>query len=71
MISTVRAKFNNLLQTLDISLMDKLSEEQLAEIREAFSLFDKDGVGTIRKEQFGTVRSRKSKTPYMKAVFWF
>ena len=51
--------------------MDKLSEEQLAEIREAFSLFDKDGVGTIRKEQFGTVRSGKSKTPYMKAVFWF
>ena len=51
--------------------MDKLSEEQLAEIREAFSLFDKDGVGTIRKEQFGTVRSRKFKPPHLKAVFWF
>ena len=59
------------MQTLNIPLMDKLSEEQLAEIREAFSLFDKDGVGTIRKEQFGTVRSRKFKPPHLKAVFWF
>jgi calmodulin len=32
-----------------------LSEEQVAEFREAFSLFDKDGDGTISTKELGTV----------------
>jgi hypothetical protein len=33
----------------------KLSEEQIAEFKEAFSLFDKDGDGTITTKELGTV----------------
>jgi len=35
--------------------MDKLTPEQLAEFREAFSVFDKDGDGTISEKELGTV----------------
>ena len=30
-----------------------MTEEQIAEFKEAFSLFDKDGDGTIRIKEFG------------------
>ena len=30
-----------------VKMANKLSDEQIAEFREAFSLFDKDGDGTI------------------------
>jgi hypothetical protein len=33
----------------------QLSEEQIAEFKEAFSLFDKDGDGTITTKELGTV----------------
>lgn len=33
----------------------KLTEEQIAEFKEAFSLFDKDGDGTITTKELGTV----------------
>jgi len=33
----------------------KLKEEQIAEFKEAFSLFDKDGDGTITTKELGTV----------------
>ena len=36
---------------------DQLTEEQIAEFKEAFSLFDKDGDGTITTKELGTVRS--------------
>ena len=32
---------------------DQLSEEQIAEFKEAFSLFDKDGDGTITTKELG------------------
>jgi len=37
------------------SMADQYSEEQIAEFKEAFSLFDKDGDGTIDSEELGTV----------------
>ena len=33
----------------------KLTPEQMAEFREAFSVFDKDGDGTISEKELGTV----------------
>ena len=37
------------------------AEEQIAEFKEAFSLFDKDGDGTITTKELGTVHP----TPYI------
>ncbi len=36
-------------------MADQLSEEQIAEFKEAFSRFDKDGDGTITTKELGTV----------------
>jgi len=36
-------------------MADHYTEEQIAEFKEAFSLFDKDGDGTIDNEELGTV----------------
>lgn len=36
-------------------MVDRLSESQIAEFKEAFSLFDKSGTGTIAPEQLGVV----------------
>ncbi len=33
----------------------KLTEDQIAEYKEAFALFDKDGGGTISTDELGTV----------------
>merc|ERR1712029_1220980 len=40
---------------------DQLTEEQIAEFKEAFSLFDKDGNGTIDFPEFLTMMARKMK----------
>ena len=37
------------------TMADQLTEEQIAEFKEAFSLFDKDGDGTITTKELGTV----------------
>ncbi|KAF4529103.1 hypothetical protein B566_EDAN013671 [Ephemera danica] len=37
-----------------LELADQLTEEQIAEFKEAFSLFDKDGDGTITTKELGT-----------------
>ena len=37
------------------SMADQLTEEQIAEFKEAFSLFDKDGDGTITTKELVTV----------------
>jgi calmodulin len=40
-----------------------LSEDQIAEFREAFSLFDKDGDGTISTKELGTVMRSLGQNP--------
>nr|KAG5710668.1 hypothetical protein BaRGS_035070 [Batillaria attramentaria] len=42
---------------------DQLSEEQIAEFKEAFSLFDKDGDGTITTKELGTVMRSLGQNP--------
>uniref|UniRef100_A0A8C0DRS7 EF-hand domain-containing protein n=1 Tax=Balaenoptera musculus TaxID=9771 RepID=A0A8C0DRS7_BALMU len=36
-------------------MADQLTQEQITEFKEAFSLFDKDGYGTITTKELGTV----------------
>jgi Ca2+-binding EF-hand superfamily protein len=38
-----------------INMADQLTEEQIAEFKEAFSLFDKDGDGTITTKELGSM----------------
>jgi Ca2+-binding EF-hand superfamily protein len=40
---------------LSIHFTDQLTEEQIAEFKEAFSLFDKDGDGTITTKELGVL----------------
>ena len=44
-------------------MADKLTEEQVAEFKEAFSLFDKDGDGTITTKELGTVMRSLGQNP--------
>ncbi|XP_033736474.1 neo-calmodulin-like [Pecten maximus] len=44
-------------------LTEKLSDEQIKEFKEAFSLFDKDGDGTITTEELGTVMRSLGQSP--------
>lgn len=44
-------------------MVDNFSEEQIAELREAFSLFDKDGDGTITTKELGTVMRSLGQNP--------
>ncbi|KAK7605593.1 hypothetical protein V9T40_007451 [Parthenolecanium corni] len=45
------------------ALADQLTEEQIAEFKEAFSLFDKDGDGTITTKELGTVMRSLGQNP--------
>ena len=47
-------------------MADQLTEEQIAEFKEAFSLFDKDGDGTITTKELGTVSQH-----FTDKLFWF
>ena len=42
---------------------DQLTEEQIAEFKEAFSLSDKDGDGTITTKELGTVMRSLGQNP--------
>lgn len=44
-------------------MADQLTEEQIAEFKEAFSLFDKDGDGTISTKELGTVMRSLGQRP--------
>ncbi|KAL2099012.1 hypothetical protein ACEWY4_005492 [Coilia grayii] len=48
---------------LDNIQADQLTEEQIAEFKEAFSLFDKDGDGTITTKELGTVMRSLGQNP--------
>ena len=43
------------LETTIEEMAEQLTEDQIAEFKEAFSLFDKDGDGTITTKELGTV----------------
>ncbi|KAB0387791.1 hypothetical protein FD755_002747 [Muntiacus reevesi] len=44
-------------------MADQLTEEQIAEFKEALSLFDKDGDGTITTKELGTVMRSLGQNP--------
>merc|ERR1712241_1052620 len=44
-------------------MADQLTEEQIAEFKEAFSLFDKDGDGTITTKELGIVMRSLGQNP--------
>ena len=44
-------------------MADHLTEEQTAEFREAFALFDKDGDGTITTKELGAVMTSLGMNP--------
>ncbi|XP_072129007.1 calmodulin-1-like [Mobula birostris] len=48
---------------LSLAMADQLTEEQIAEFKEAFSLFDKDGDGTITTKELGTVMRSLGQNP--------
>lgn len=45
------------------AMADQLSNEQISEFKEAFSLFDKDGDGTITTRELGTVMRSLGQNP--------
>ncbi len=47
----------------DPAMADQLTEEQIAEFKEAFSLFDKDGDGCITTKELGTVMRSLGQNP--------
>ncbi|KAG7508798.1 calmodulin-like [Solea senegalensis] len=49
--------------TTPTDMADQLTEEQIAEFKEAFSLFDKDGDGTITTKELGTVMRSLGQNP--------
>ncbi|GMM32480.1 calmodulin [Martiniozyma asiatica (nom. inval.)] len=49
-------------------MSDKLTEEQVAEFREAFKIFDKDGDGKIDREELGTVMRALGQSPTQREI---
>jgi len=58
---SVRAKI--VIKNKKDTMADNLTEEQIAEFKEAFSLFDKDGDGTITTKELGTVMRSLGQNP--------
>lgn len=55
--------FVNSRMYVSLQQADQLTEEQIAEFKEAFSLFDKDGDGTITTKELGTVMRSLGQNP--------
>ena len=49
--------------SIRVTMADQLSNEQISEFKEAFSLFDKDGDGTITTKELGTVMRSLGQNP--------
>lgn len=49
-------------------MSDKLTEEQVAEFREAFKIFDKDGDGKIDRTELGTVMRALGQNPTQREI---
>ena len=45
------------------NIIDNLTEEQIAEFKEAFQMFDKDGDGSITTKELGTVMRSLGQNP--------
>jgi len=50
-------------RTSSYTMADQLTDEQIAEFKEAFALFDKDGDGTITTKELGTVMRSLGQNP--------
>eukprot|EP00095_Tigriopus_kingsejongensis_P004496 maker-scaffold1746_size29152-snap-gene-0.4 protein:Tk04496 transcript:maker-scaffold1746_size29152-snap-gene-0.4-mRNA-1 annotation:"AT15141p" len=61
--SAIHSSPNPQLLPFTITMADQLTEEQIAEFKEAFSLFDKDGDGTITTKELGTVMRSLGQNP--------
>ena len=61
--SPARAREPAFVRSPDRAQADQLTEEQIAEFKEAFSLFDKDGDGTITTKELGTVMRSLGQNP--------
>ena len=55
--------YNSYYEIQQLTAKDKLTEEQKAEFREAFSLFDKDGDGCITVQELGIVMRSLGQQP--------
>jgi hypothetical protein len=51
-------------------MVEQLSEEQIAEFKEAFSLFDRDGDGKITSKELGTVMRSLGANPTGNSSHW-
>ncbi len=49
-------------------MVEELTEEQIADFKEAFSLFDKDGDGTISAKELGIVMRSLGQNPTEKEL---
>ena len=52
-------------------MAEQLTEDQIAEFKEAFSLFDKDGDGTITTKELGTVMRYSLQCDTMRDCVYF
>lgn len=48
---------------VNLNIIDNLTEEQIAEFKEAFQIFDKDGDGSITTKELGTVMRSLGQNP--------
>ncbi|TDZ21552.1 AP-1 complex subunit gamma-1 [Colletotrichum orbiculare MAFF 240422] len=62
-LDTLRSQHNCRIHISTLAMADSLTEEQVSEFKEAFSLFDKDGDGQITTKELGTVMRSLGQNP--------